>query len=296
MRDIIRFDYIDLNASGTIALERPILYRTTEPNRVVRLGDNTAEYVDRLMKARPRWQFICQANYYPGDNPLTVKELSVYEEGVNLGRIWVEHDWRTNEPRYCYTSPRQRKAASDNRGKRGSSYSTKIPTAVKGILKMFYLPTPAERIAEAASKIHVVSGSHLSTAMGNLNRAQSQIQRAAYERALEDWDAIRGLLNEDVAAIDLPAIVNAREEAGHLATAVSAGHGRIVRIESNGSYLVGRRLDNNYAMVVYDDANLPDKLRTNLGLLKMVENDTALPGIGVRVDAATFFIVLEGEE
>lgn len=296
MRDIIRFDYIDLNASGTIALERPIQFRTIEPDRVARLGDNMAEYVDRLMKARPRWQYLCQAPYYPGGGSITVKELVVYEEGVNLGKIWVEHDWRTNEPRYCYTSPRQRKAASDNRGKRGSSYSTKIPTAVKGILKMFYLPTPAERIAEAASKIHMVSGNHLSTTAGNLNRAQSQIQRAAYARALEDWDAIRGLFNEDVAAIDLPAIVNAREEAGHLATAVSAGHGRIVRIESNGSYLVGRRLDNSYAMVVYDDANLPDKLRTNLGLLKMVENDTALPGIGVRVDAATFFIVLEGEE
>jgi len=283
-----RCDYIKVDGypSGSIMVERPHTMAQTDPGRSARLSDDLRPLVDRLMKERPRWRFLAH-HAYGGGNPIIIKELHVYEEDEKLGAIGVERHWRDASLRYNYTSAR----GVAGRGR----YSSKLPVATKGILKMFFLRTPLERLSDAASKINGVTATTVGKVNNRVYTTRRMIEGAAYARALLDWPTMKAVLGDAVADIDLPSLAQEQADITVLSNAVSDGNGRIVRVNREDNYLVGRRAEENYAMVIHDDNTMPANLKGNLGILKMVEDGSAIPGVGVRVDAQTFFVLIEEE-
>jgi hypothetical protein len=72
--------------------------------------------------------------------------------------------------------------------------------------------------------------------------------------------------------------------------------GVVVRIESNGSYLISRRTSEGYKVETKDDSTLSDHMRGALGLLKLMSDGNIIPEVGARAKANMFFVMDKREE
>jgi hypothetical protein len=69
-------------------------------------------------------------------------------------------------------------------------------------------------------------------------------------------------------------------------------HRTALIVLSDSKYIVKIR-DN---VQLYDDATLPVELRGKLGMLKLVEKEAMVTGIGCRVNDEIFVLILESED
>jgi hypothetical protein len=89
---------------------------------------------------------------------------------------------------------------------------------------------------------------------------------------------------------DMPELYEEQLTAAAIVTAVSDGAGVTVRSEGS-DYLVTREYANTRDVEVFTNDTLSDHLKAGLGILKLIEPKSIIQGVGVRVDANTFFIL-----
>ncbi len=288
--DDVKNRYTYLNSLKNIVLEEP-LERPNWEGREVSLHPDMQPVLDRLTKERPTWRFKSTQNFY-GSASAKVTNLDIYDGDEVLGRLWMEHHWRDGGVRYNFDNFR----LSKTRQRSGVSYTSKPDVAAKRIIKAFHLKTPKERAAESFGDVRKAVSQVTSDANWPYRRGKNMIERALFDYAVRNWETIAPHLGPDAAKVDLPALFEADREAHDLSVAFESALGVMVRIESNGAYMISRPENGTYDVQTLTEATLTEHLRGALGLLKLVQDGAHIDGVGLRVRANLYFVMdKEGE-
>jgi hypothetical protein len=242
------------------------------------------DVINRLLKKRPTWRFKSKQSVYSDNTRLS--DFDIFDGNEKLGRLWLEAHWRDSSTRIYFNNPRLDKARQRNQ----KSYTSKPNIAAKRIIEAFHLKTPTERAVELATAVRDKRDRIISDAMWPLRKARNELEVAMHEYVVRNWDTMKPLLGPNAADIDLPALVAEDAKAARLSKATNNGAGVNVRIEDNGTYLVVRHISSP-EIETFTDATLTEHLRGTLGLLKLVLDGTYIDGVGMRVDARTYFVM-----
>lgn len=283
--DDVNNRYTYLNSLKNIVWEEPV-ERPHNTGMAVILSPEMEALLGKLVQKRPTWRFKSTQRVSTVQTKLTVHRFNIYDGDEELGEVWLEYHWRSEEPRYYFNNFR----LAQNRQR--TSYTTKPEVAVKRIMGAFHMKTPTERAIEAMSKVRKVAQDRVNDTTWPLRRAKGVIEAALFEYAVRRWDEVSPLLGPDASKIDLPGLQQTAREAHAIFGAVSHGLGVNVRLEPNGTYSVARTTgDNTHQVDSYTDATLPDHICGALGLLKLMEDGNAIEGVGLRVNANLFFVM-----
>lgn len=278
--DDVKNRYTYLNSMKNIVHQEP-LDRPVVAGRELIIHPAIPTMLDRLMKERPTWRFKSEQPLYTNLKP-RLTHFEIYDGDEQLGRLWVEHHWRDETVRYFFVNPRINK----ERDRGGAAYSTKPEVAAKRILKSFHLKTPSERAAEAGALVRKSVTEIFNTAQYPFRRAQSTMADQLFRYAVAHWDTIRHNFDDGIAKLDLPTLAQDSKDALALYNAMDNNDGFIVRIESNGAYLISC----GESTSTFTDSTLSDNMRGALGLLKLLDDNSYVPNVGVRIRSNLYFV------
>lgn len=285
--DDMKFRYVYLNTMKNVVWEQPIQRPVVEGMEVV-IHPELLGVLDRLMRERPTWRYKAKQDFFGSfSGERRANSFDIYDGDEALGRLWLEHHWRDNTPRFFFDNFR----LSKTRQRHMANYTTKPDVAAKRIVRAFHLKTPSERASENDTIIRNVVSKASNDISWPMRKARAAVEAAAFKYALENWETFKDKLEGSVSKLDLLGLHKAHEDVSTLSDRVSAGSGRTVNLGPNGTYLVGRRVGDGYETQTFSDGTLPDDLRSALGLLKLVEDGDVIPNIGVRANASVFFVM-----
>jgi hypothetical protein len=283
--DDIKYRYTYLNSMKNVVHEEPI-DRAIVPDRTIIIQPELEPVIDKLLRERPTWRFKSTEPFYRQTGVRTATNFQIYDGDEGLGRLWTERDWRNGSTRYNFSNSRLEKS----RMRSGPSFTTKPAEAAKRIVKAFHLKTPSERASEAFSTVGIALQKVVNDDNWRMRKATFAIEEQLFAYAIKHWDEMKVHLATDT-TLDFPALVQAERESQGMRAAFDGRDGVTVRVETNSSYLVSRRSDGGYVAETYNDSTLSDHLRGALGLLKLVDDGTAIPNVGIRVDANLYFVM-----
>jgi hypothetical protein len=250
---------------------------------------------DKLMRDRPTWRFKSNELVHAGGDVAVTRHavnFSIFDGEEKLGQLWRETHWRDNEVRFCFNNFRLHKERQRN----SVSYTTKPDVAVKRIVKAFHMKTPSERAVDAQNAVRQVVSTLVQETNMPVRRAKTVMEGEFFLYAAHHWEEAKLILPITAKDYDLPSLVAANGHAMQMQEAVSQGNGVNVQLEPNGTYATSRPINTGYETHAYTDATLPDHIRGALGLLKLVEDETAIDNVGARINANLYYVMDKKEE
>lgn len=292
-KDVINYEYFTADNCPEVTVEiRKTVFDTKDVRRTPkRLTFEMLDVVNRILKKKPHWTFKAEFESAYSirrsdvSDYVIIHNLDVYDGDERLGYVrWGRQNGWGKEG-YEFDNFRLNSARSRNR----ASFSTKPNVVANRVVKMFYSKTPSELAAEAAEKTSsAVSG--VSSSNGWEYRRKWDHLKDELERyVIENWCTLQSQLGTVAASIDLPAIREEAAQAREMEQLYRHNAGWVVLAQPNGRYIVRVREE----VETYTDSTLPDRLRMGLGLLKMVDENKMIAGVGVRAKDNTFFVCKE---
>jgi len=254
----------------------------------------TAPFLDALVKKYPNWKFVGQVHRYSGASSSGDTNISIFkvvEGNQTIGLITAEHHYKFNQ-RYAVTNKR-----IDRLRYRGSwTYTKDLKKAIKLVSDNFSSLTTEELLEAATSNVN----SKLNDITGGPRRAYDGIVRDLNPRILNyaaaHWEEVAS--SPIMAGISRQVLDSfpAKHAAMLEAKAFNDsyyGHngimsGVVVTVNNRGEYVVQDRLDKKVAM--FSPQDLPEGLKTKLGMLKLSDAGVHVPDVGVKADDSTFFV------
>lgn len=241
-----------------------------------------------LAKRKPNWQLCCllsettDEKNSDGSISYLVHRLSVFQSEEYLGYIRHGYDYSRSEYRYTLDTPRLR-----NSRQRGSYTSTgDAVKARKLVLKHFQPKSMEEVFLEAANGLDRVASSAKTIAGNQHTYAAHKVRNSAYTLVADNWDEFAGrLTNLPDDCKDYPTLHATALATEDLYAQYNEGKGTTVIIKGEQYYMQG------IVNGIYAADTVPEHLKRGLGLLKLLDDNTAYPGIGIRLDATRFFVV-----
>lgn len=253
---------------------------TTESNVVLILR----EVVAKLAMDKPLWRFVAHDKNYTG----AVDHFIVMQDGEELGQLEATY-FRGNN---CISVSNKRiKQARE----RSSSYRTKDSNkAIATIKKMFNARSVAERLADASE----TAGNVMYQLSSNKHREFSHADR---DLGIEAVKFVKGEGNEifvrHLEAVGKHSVVSKYEVLKQEKQVLDAARDAYANDKTalvllgNGMYVVKKRAGTE----IFDDNTLPEALRGKVGMLKLVEDEHFITGIGCRASADVFVLLLDEE-
>jgi hypothetical protein len=181
---------------------------------------------------------------------------------------------------------------------RKNAYHTdKVDKAVLKVKKTFGVMSLTERMHDAAKKAEDVLGNQ-----AHRNRVRAREYERPIEAGLDRWakdNFIQYVLwlkqtNNVVVLEHMEKLNDVKADMVTIEETTKAFQNQrtALIVLSDSKYIVKIR-DN---VQLYDDATLPVELRGKLGMLKLVEKEAMVTGIGCRVNDEIFVLVLEAED
>jgi hypothetical protein len=284
--DDMKNRYVYLNSMKNVVWEEP-LERSIRPNISISISPDIEPVLDKLMRERPTWRYKCVTYFYGSDGPHYSSRFAIFDGDEQLGEVWSENHWRNKELRFYFNNFRLNKERQRNT----MSYTSKPELAVKRIVKAFHMKTASERAVDTLEEVKKVSGALHGDASWPVRKAKSAIEDELYLYAVKNWDAVRPMLSAEAQKIDLPSLLTAANDAYLMRHATDNGLGTNVRLEPNGTYSLSRWIGNVFETSTCVDDSLPEHIRSALGLLKMMNDKSAIPEVGLRVNSTTYFVM-----
>ena len=223
---------------------------------------------------------------------MRLTEVRVYQDGEELGRFYRTRA-RNGDDGVFVTNKRIR-----SKRERGGGLSTKdTKKAIAEIKKNFGATTVAERVEEAN------------------NLAMGVMQNAVRDKSSESYRASRDMQTHKTAFLESaegqrlfweyvdskapPAEANTIHRDRELQVRLDKEHKELegMRTEfTNSEAMLVLRTDGGYITQLAGetktetDSTLPENIRMKLGMLKLIQNEEAVPTAGFRVDDSTFVI------
>ena len=245
------------------------------PVRVCRL-------VWMLAKEFPLWTF----------KVIGWRTFKVLKDGEELGQIGEE--WYGSKQ--AITIRNDRIAAQNER--KNAYHTQDIEKAVLRVKKMFKPMTLLERMNKARTDANTVllrqyRGAHRNTQVLRNQMDQSLMEYAyahmgqymLWLKANNDLTMLGVIDSHEKSKVDMQTIEEAQK-------AFDNKHKHALIVLADGKYIV-KVLDN---VQLYDDTTLPHDLRGKLGMLKLVEAEQMVTGIGCRVSDEIFVVLHESND
>ena len=220
------------------------------------------------------------------------RTFKVLKDGEELGQIGEE--WYGSKQ--AITIRNDRIAAQNER--KNAYHTQDIEKAVLRVKKMFKPMTLAERMVKARTDANTVllrqyRGAHHNTQVLRNQMDQSLMEYAyahmgqymAWLKAKNDLTMLGVIESHEKSKVDIQTIEDAQK-------AFDNKHKHALIVLADGKYIV-KVLDN---VQLYDDTTLPHDLRGKLGMLKLVEAEQMVTGIGCRVSDEIFVVLHESND
>lgn len=246
--------------------------------------------ITALLKRKPRWEFV--AHGYAREWYTMFK---VYEDGVELG--WIDRTIMYKDGRNIEQFQYSNVRVQARRRRNGAAATKDLNKAVKGIITDFYKPTVAERVNEAR-----ITASRLGTQLcgTNANR-QRTLHSEATMRVLAYARAHPGVLNDELRTLieDLQEAEVATKASEPLTSWILADDSRRTKalvVVDGDTYHIQTHADGETVQTALPASDVPRTIMQNVAFLKLVNDGEVVPGVGIRIHAGAFAVLLTKEE
>ena len=276
---------------------------------------NIKELITTLARKHPEWTFVAGYNHIQVDKTykrdstgkiecdengnLLNKELKlfastfhVFEKREHLGSIYRDQG-RGGSLVFGIENVRVAKERE-----RGRDAKTKdIKKAIRIIEKSFGITTIDELLVSTSDEIDTVMRQVLNDRRYRYQRVHEKAIQPLLKYLVDNWDKYssiacqRGADQQDVDGL-MPALDEYRVMK-RMYKCVEKLDGFQVLIHGN-DYAVRTKGDSGVETKMYSSETLPEHIRKNVGLLKLVENNMVIGGVGMRLNETTFFVVPSG--
>lgn len=242
--------------------------------------------LDRLIAKRPNWVFKARRIDDYDATSMTATTFDIWCDGELLGDISIARTTRTGDEKVDYRYDTHRLQEGRQRGT--WTKTTKLDAAVKGILKTFYSKTISERVTEAHDHVRSKLSSNRTSAGHLFQTMSSMVNRAITNFVMANWEELAPRMRE--AGINLrdemPEAYAKWQEMESVYGAYADEHGYVIVLRGS-DYVVST----NNTTTIKSSEELPDNVRRNLGLLKLSTTGETMPGIGIRIDDYTYYVM-----
>jgi hypothetical protein len=256
------------------------------------------EIMWKVITENPTWEFRVEQYYgqiKSGDNDdrprLTVSKFKVFKDGEEVGVI--DRDYRYDAGGYIFS------IASNtirNERERVGAYRTKdAKKAIAAIKKTFNPKSVQERMNDAFAEATRAINRQSSRKRGDYQSAFSELAPLMKAFVFKDmWDLFQKYTITNGQGHRLSKL---RETEAEMLTVTDIegkfrGAGTSLILVANGKYLVKTGDD----IQVYDDNTLPVEMRGKLGMLKLVEPEQMIEGVGCRATTEVFVVLTAERE
>ena len=247
--------------------------------------------ITKLAPMYPLWQFVIPT-VFMGNEVITFNVVANGEELGAIKRVYHGRDYVIAVTNHRISGSRVR----------GSEYKTKdVDKAVLKVKKTFAPRNPKELLAEAQKEADRCINNQengkaraLNTYEYNISAAMMEyVKYVGYAGFLAHAQTLEPRIRDKLLAhieaekelrMEVKSIEEIRRQVDNQNAAL------IVR--DSGKYLV--RIDDN--VQIYDDNTLPESMKRNLGMLKLVDAGFFLSGVGCRVNDEVFVVAAEEKE
>ena len=217
------------------------------------------------------------------------RQADIFKDDEKLGSVGEE--WYGSTPALFVYNQR----ISDERQRGGKYHTQDVAKAVLKVKKSFSPKTTNEIVREARDTAEAVVDREHRIKQRERGRLGSTLDgaRMDFVRTMETqfvmWlkDTHNGAMLETMRKYEEVSLE--MQTIQGVVDAMTNGHKHALVVLSDGKYIV-KILDN---VQLYDDTSLPNELRGKLGMLKLVEAEQMVTGIGCRVNAEVFVLILD---
>ncbi len=260
-------------------------------------GDETLPHrcrssdLDKLItdaaKANPMWVFTPVNAFTNTLNEISVSAFKVEQDGAILGVVSIDYARGNNGIRL--SNDRIQDTKSTGRG----VFTSDMKKAASLLKKFFAMPSTAERLKKAqdlathtidralrvTTRAHQANEHYLNLKMLNYAKNEGMMQFAMHLKATHDSEGLALIEKTQKAEHEMLTVQDVRDAFSHDKTSM------VIVVDKNYVVKTGDNVQ------LYDDNTLPEHLRGKLGMLKLVEPEAVVTGIGCRVSVDSFVIV-----
>lgn len=256
------------------------------------------EIMWKVITENPTWEFRVEQYYATlksetaDTRPLiTVAKFSVRKDGEEIGKI--DRDYRYDQGGYVFSISSN---AIRNERERVGAYRTKdAKKALAAIKKTFSNKSLSERLdeamAEATRAISRQSSRKRSDHLSTMNSIVPTMKSFVFDAMANEFKqyAVRNGQAHNLAKL--------KEAEAEMLTVTDIeskfkGSGTSLVLIANGKYLV----KTGDEVQTYDDNTLPIEMRGKLGMLKLVEPEQMIEGVGCRATTEVFVLLSGSRE
>lgn len=282
-----------------IELELPnIVYRVKKGEHAnVQSHPFLLPLLTKIAKARPKWTLVGTrfALRNEGNAPHWASSFTVMDGNVELGEIRKEYNHSNGHD--CYGINNQR---MDSRRQRGYITRTKdLSKAFKIVTKEFHGKTTEEILKEAneaCGKTVILASQRLASAYNGL---LGNMRPSMLAFARQEWDAYREFAMANKVTETTLDMFPEAEESNRAGTQLQdswyADNHLIVALRGSDYLIRDVCKDGLTTKVVTTDELTPHEKRC-IGLLKIAEDGTFIPNVGVKVNATTIYVMKEQKD
>jgi hypothetical protein len=256
------------------------------------------EIMWKVVTENPTWEFRVE-QYYGSIKSATMDErprisinkFKVFKDGEEVGVI--DRDYRYDAGGYIFSITSN---TIKNERERVGAYRTKdAKKALAAIKKTFTPKSIGERMGEAYGEATRAIGRQSSRKRGDYQSAFSELAPLMKAFVFKDmWDLFQKYAITNGQGHRLSKL---RETEAEMLTVTDIegkfkGAGTSLILVANGKYLVKTGDD----IQTYDDNTLPVEMRGKLGMLKLVEPEQMIEGVGCRATTEVFVVLSAARE
>ena len=278
-------------------IKKDRLIRSTNPDDV-RIMPHVKPFVEKLAMKHPQWQFVNSPRgwniCHDRDEKLEfveVDEFDIYANKELLGSIGSDHG-RNGARVFTMTNERIRKVRE-----RGSATKTKdLDKAIKIFGKMFGAKSVHERIEEVVAGAENITRAVFSDRSYAFSRVYDRLGKHLQDHIMDNLQeftdiALTKNFPQDLAN-SLPNLYAEFKTTEEIYRCLDDKKGDVVLIHGN-DYAVTNLNEANRETKIYSTDNLPPHIKRGVGMLKLVEKEHFISGIGTKVSDTSFYIIPE---
>jgi len=277
MFDHKNYDYITMHLPNVMAEVRK--------GRVVTTGEigvskNIEPLLDALRKKFPNWKFVGDAQY----SSTTPQTFRMYESGEALGSISFSQHYKHGGQ---YVVKNKRIANQRQRG--WETRTVDLKKAIRLVVDNFGAKTMHELVEESRNVVSSAISAATERPRRNFSRDWNEIEAFAKQYIATHWEEFKPKIAASGSGIlvgDFKAAYVAYREVSHLSEAFRLD-GLVITIK-DASYALRR--GSNEAVIV-TSATLPNDVKTKLGMLKLLDDGEFVPGVGIKANDSTYFVM-----
>jgi hypothetical protein len=246
------------------------------------------QLLEELAAKRPLWRFEANNYIYSG----FIVEFIVSERTEELGRLVHNIDYASGRSQRTDVYKIYNHRINEKLDRKDHKTTTNIDTAIRTVLREFGAKNLSEIVKSGKEAITKVANAFQVDAHRKLNEAQWNVRSSLMDtlEARPDMFMQFSWYNK----LGAPCVEHAKHVAIMDETKIKADQlmgGKLV-IQRGDTYIVVDNVNN----VSYTHQTLPYAVRSKLGMLKLVEPNEFVSGVGFKSDQECFFIFDDVEQ